>query len=366
MEMLFGLLHTILSFVLIISFIVFIHEFGHYFVARRFGVKVETFSIGMGKEIWGFNDKNGTRWKFSYIPLGGYVKFFGDRNIASQEDKNIYNKMDDAQKNQSFIGKKLWQKFAIVAAGPLANYILAIILFAGLFYYNGVFSSSNIISEVIKDSPAYNIGIKAGDKIIAVDGNKVDSFQEVQTIVFASSGSEMEFSVIRNDDNLNFTVIPKLNIVKDEDGKESKFYTIGIATSNVEKKQLGLLESLSYATVKSYQFSVLTLQAIGQMITGERDSKQISGIIGIAKYSGQSTTSAISTIWFIAILSLNLGLMNLLPIPMLDGGHLFFYLVEGITRRPINEKVQNFSFRLGIFLLSFLMLYATVNDIINF
>lgn len=360
----YTIIQNIFSFIFILSVIVFIHEFGHYWVAKKCGVKIESFSIGFGKEIFGWNDKHGTRWKISYIPLGGYVKMFGDENAASVPDTKKLKKMSEHDKKISFHTQALWKRFLIVLAGPASNYIFALIVIAIFFAVYGKPFTAPIVSGVQKDSAAEVIGLKVGDKIISVDDDKVKSFEDIKGIVALHPDIEIEISYERKGKLVEGKITPKKQVSKDIFGDEIEIGLIGIASDKMEYLELTPIQAVHNSFAEIYDLSAKTLQALGQIVTGKRNSDQISGILRIADYSGKSVDQGIKVvIWFMAILSVNLGLVNLFPIPMLDGGHLLLYIIEGVRGKPLAEKAQDYLFKVGFALLIALMLFATFNDL---
>ena len=364
-----GAINYIIPFIILITIVVFIHEYGHYYFARKYKVGVTDFSIGFGKEIFGFNDKNGTRWKFCLIPLGGYVKFFGDRNVFSQsEQEEIINKYDEEDRNKLFILKPLYQRSLIVAAGPLANFVLAIIIFSLIYMLSGKDFTPAIIDEVQKDSPAYNAGFQKNDKIISIDNKKVQSILEVSTFINASSSENIKFEVLRNNEEITIMVQPILIEAKDTLGNQVKKRIIGIKLSPInnqlQKKTLGPSQSVYYSIKEVWFVTVTSLKYVGKMITGSGDSSQLGGPIRIAKITGQVAEYGLVPFFSImAYISISLGLINLFPIPMLDGGHLMFYFFERILGRPLSQKTQEGFFRIGLFLLISLMFFVTFNDL---
>ncbi len=384
------IIQNIFWFVILISIIVFIHEFGHYYVAKKCGVKIETFSIGFGKELIGRTDKNGVRWKFCIVPFGGYVKMFGDRNEASMPDLDESRKFTDKEKAQSFIYKNIYQKMAIVAAGPAANFILGIFLFTILFKVNGYNATSSVIDLVVKDSPAMSAGLKQGDKIMVVDGNKINDFVDLQNAVAPAIGKKLEIIICRGDQNIHSDIVKfedscndlyegfskdgleilSLNIATKERevtnlfGDVQKVAIIGVSPVLTQTKEIGVFESFIKANQETYRFSKLILVTTKDLILGKRNLEELSGPIKIAKYSGKTVELGLTVvIWFMAIISINLGVINLLPIPVLDGGHLFFYIYEAIFRKPLPKKVQETGFRIGFAMLITLMLFTTFNDL---
>ncbi len=359
------ILHNFFSFVLIISFIVFIHEFGHFYIARLCGVKVDEFSIGFGKELFGFNDKKGTRWKLCLLPFGGYVKMYGDRNGASMPDLKLVDAMsEEEEKKKSFIGKNVWQRMAIVAAGPIANFLLAILIFTILFKINGLNIISPIVEDVLQNSAAIEAGLIKDDKILSIEGKEIDNFDDVRELVVNSLSDSLIFKIERQAKILEVKVIPKIQTRTDFFGDEISVRTIGITASKLSHQDLSLLESFSTANKETYRLSLTIFKTIGELITGKRSVKELGGPIKIAKYSGKTVNMGFVTVlWFIAMISLNLGVMNLLPIPILDGGHLFYYAVEAIRRKPLPESAQKIGFQIGLSLVVALMIFTTINDI---
>jgi len=359
----------IVPFIILITIVVFIHEFGHYYIAKRCGVGITDFSIGFGKEIFGWNDKSGTRWKFCWIPLGGYVKFFGDRNVFSQsEQQEIINKYNKEDREKLFILKPLYQRSLIVAAGPIANFILAIIIFVMIFMFVGKDMTPAIIDEVNKDSPAFVSGMKKNDKIIYIDNNKVESILEVSTFINTSTAEIIEFIVVRENKEISLLVKPNVIDGKDSLGNSVKKRMIGIKLSSLnngnEKKPLGPSKAIYYSFKEVWFVTTTSLKYLGKMITGSADSSQLGGPIRIAKITGQvAEYGVIPFLSIMAYISLSLGLINLFPIPMLDGGHLMFYLIEKVLGRPLNQKIQEGFFRIGLLLLFSLMFFTTFNDL---
>ena len=362
-------MNYIIPFLILIMIVVFIHEYGHYYFAKRYGVGVTDFSIGFGREIFGWNDKSGTRWKVCWIPLGGYVKFFGDRNVFSQtEQQEIINKYSEDDRQKLFILKPLYQRSLIVAAGPLANFFLAILIFTMINMFVGKDMTPALVDEVQKDSPAFVAGMKKNDKIIYIDKKKVESILEVSTFINISTSETIEFVVLRNDQKISLLVKPNLVDGKDSLGNSVKKRMIGIRLSpfnNEYKKQpLGPTKAIYYSVKEVWFVTTTSLNYLGKMITGSADSSQLGGPIRIAKITGQvAEYGIIPFLSIMAYISISLGLINLFPIPMLDGGHLMFYLIEKILGRPLSQKVQESFFRIGLFLLFSLMFFVTFNDL---
>ena len=363
------MLSYILPFIVLIVVVVFIHEYGHYYFAKRYGVGVTDFSIGFGKEIFGWNDKSGTRWKVCVIPLGGYVKFFGDRNVYSQADnEKIIKDFNKEDQDKLFVLKPLYQRALIVFGGPLANFLLAILIFFSIYTFAGKDFTPAVINEVQEDSPAMVAGLKNNDIIVSIDGNKVKSIMEVSKYIMMSTDDFINFTVNRYDQNISIDVKP--NIVKGEDNLGNKLnkrmvgIKLGAYNNEINHVKLGPAKALFYAINEVYYVSISSLKYIGSMIKGSGDSSQLGGPIRIAKISGQVAEFGILPfISMMAYISISLGLINLFPIPMLDGGHLMFYGIEKLLGRPLSQKTQEGFFRIGMFLLLFLMFFATFNDL---
>ena len=359
----------ILPFIALIVVVVFIHEYGHYYFAKRYGVGVTDFSIGFGKEMFGWNDKSGTRWKVCVIPLGGYVKFFGDRNVYSQADNDkIIKEYSKEDQDKLFVLKPLYQRALIVFGGPLANFLLAILIFFSVYTFFGKDFTPAVINEVQKDSPAMVAGLKDNDIVVSIDGNEVTSIMDVSKYIMMSTDEFINFTVNRFDQDLTFRVKP--NIVEGEDNLGNKIskrmvgIKLGAYNNEVNHVKLGPTKALFYAVNEVYYVSTSSLKYIGSMLTGNGDTSQLGGPIRIAKISGQVAEFGILPfISLMAYISISLGLINLFPIPMLDGGHLMFYGIEKVLGRPLSQKTQEGFFRIGMFLLLSLMFFTTFNDL---
>ena len=364
-----SMLSYIIPFLALILVVVFIHEYGHYYFAKRFGVGVTDFSIGFGKELFGWNDKSGTRWKFCVIPLGGYVKFFGDRNVYSQADQEkVLKQYSKEDQDKLFVLKPLYQRALIVFGGPLANFILAIFIFFSIYTFAGKDFTPAVINEVLKDTPAMFAGLKDNDIVVSIDGNKVKSIMDVSKYITMSTDEVINFTINRFDEDLIFRVKP--NMVETEDNLGNKLIKrmvgikLGAYNNEINHVKLGPAKALFYSVNEVYYVSVSSLKYIGSMIRGSGDSSQLGGPIRIAKISGQVAEFGILPfISLMAYISISLGLINLFPIPMLDGGHLMFYGIEKVLGRPLSQKVQEGFFRIGMFLLLSLMFFTTFNDI---
>ena len=363
------MLSFILPFVILILVVVFIHEYGHYYFAKRYGVGVTDFSIGFGKEIFGWNDKSGTRWKICWIPLGGYVKFFGDRNVFSQADQEkLLKKYSKEDQNKLFVTKPLYQRSLIVAGGPLANFILAIIIFLFINIFVGKDFTPAVINEVQKDSPAEIAGMQKNDIIIEIDNNKVDSILEVSKLIMMSTSEYIDFKVLRYDQEILLKIKPNLVEAEDNLGNKIKKRMVGIKISPYNNKvnhiKLGPSKALIESFKEVYFVTTSSLKYLGSIIKGSGDSSQLGGPIRIAKISGQvAEFGFLPFISMMAYISISLGLVNLFPIPMLDGGHLMFYTFEMVLGRPLSQKTQEGFFRIGMFLLLSLMFFTTFNDL---
>ncbi len=363
------MLSYILPFIILILIVVFIHEYGHYYFAKKFGVGVTDFSIGFGKEIFGWNDKSGTRWKICWIPLGGYVKFFGDRNVYSQADhKEILEKYSEEDQKKLFTLKPLYQRSLIVFGGPLANFLLALVIFFSIYTFVGKDFTPAVINEVQKDSPAMAGGLKQNDVILEIDGNKVESIMDVSKFITMSTDEIIDFKVKRSYDELILKIKP--DIVPGEDNLGNKLnkrivgIKLGAYNNEINHVKLGPAKAIYHAAHEVYFVGISSLKYIGAMIFGKADTSQLGGPIRIAKISGQvAEFGVLAFISMMAYISISLGLVNLFPIPMLDGGHLMFYAFEKVLGRPLSQKTQEGFFRIGIFLLISLMFFTTFNDL---
>ena len=359
----------IIPFIILITVVVFVHEYGHYYFAKRYGVGVTDFSIGFGKEIFGFNDKSGTRWKFCLIPLGGYVKFFGDRNVFSQaEQAEILKKYNKSDQKRLFTIKPLYQRALIVFGGPFANFLLAIVIFSCIYMFVGKDFTPAKIAQVSVDSPAEKAGLQKNDVIVGINDNKVLSIREVSTFINTASSNSIDITVLRNDREIVFKTDSKFIESKDVFGNLVKKRIIGIsiapATNEINQKKLGPATAIYYSIKEIWFVCKTTLNYVGSLILGQADTSQLGGPIKIAKISGQvAEFGFLAFISTIAYISISLGLINLFPIPLLDGGHLMFFLFEKILGRPLSQKTQEGFFRIGLFLLISLMVFTTFNDI---
>ena len=363
------MLNFIIPFIVLILVVVFIHEYGHYYFAKKYGVGVTDFSIGFGREIFGWNDKSGTRWKICWIPLGGYVKFFGDRNVFSQADQEkIINKYSAEDQNKLFVLKPLYQRAIIVAAGPFANFLLAIAIFLSIYMFIGKDFTPAMINEVQNESPAQIAGLKKNDLILEIDGNKVQSILDVSKLIMMSTSEFIDFKIQRFENELILKVKPNIIEAEDNIGNKVKKRIVGIKLSpfnnEINHVKLGPAKALYHSINEVYFVCISSLKYLGSIIGGSGDSSQLGGPIRIAKITGQvAEIGFIPFLSIMAYISISLGLINLFPIPLLDGGHLMFYGFEKVLGRPLSQKTQEGFFRIGMFLLLFLMFFATFNDL---
>ena len=363
------ILGYLIPFLVLIMIVVFIHEYGHYYFAKKYGVGVTDFSIGFGKEIFGWNDKSGTRWKLCWIPLGGYVKFFGDRNVFSQADQEkLIKQYSDQDREKLFVLKPLYQRVWIVFGGPLANFILALFIFFSIYTFIGKDFTPAVINEVQNDSPAMIGGLKEDDIILEIDGNEVQSIMDVSKYITMSSADIIDFKVKRFSDEIILKVKPNTVLGEDNLGNKIQKRMVGIKlgpyNNEINHVKLGPVEALYHAANEVIYVSTASLKYIGNMIIGKADTSQLGGPIRIAKISGQvAEFGVLAFISMMAYISISLGLVNLFPIPMLDGGHLMFYTFEKILGRPLSQKKQEGFFRIGVFLLLTLMFFTTFNDL---
>jgi len=359
----------ILPFIALILVVVFIHEYGHYYFAKRYGVGVTDFSIGFGQEIFGWNDKSGTRWKICWIPLGGYVKFFGDRNVFSQADQEkIIKKYNEEDRKKLFVLKPLYQRVLIVFGGPLANFLLALVIFFSIYTFIGKDFTPAVINEVQNESPAMVGGLKQNDVILEIDGNEVQSIMDVSKYIMMSTDDFIDFKVKRSYDELLLKIKPNIVLSEDNLGNKINKRVVGIKlgaqNNEINHVKLGPAKAIYHAAHEVYYVCTSSLKYIGAMISGKADTSQLGGPIRIAKISGQvAEFGLLAFISMMAYISISLGLVNLFPIPMLDGGHLMFYAFEKVLGRPLSQNTQEGFFRIGLFVLLSLMVFTTFNDL---
>jgi regulator of sigma E protease len=361
-----GFFWTILFFVLAIGPLIFVHELGHYLAGRWCGVKAEVFSIGFGKTIAGWTDRSGTHWKVGWLPLGGYVKFAGDMNAASTPNE-AWKTLPEAERVQTFQARPLWQRAVIVGAGPVTNFLFAVLIFAGLLAAYGEVRISPVIGQVMPGSAAMEAGFLRGDRVLSINGRQVDRFADIQSYVALRPGQSLSFTIERSGSRMAIEAAPREDVLEDRFGNRSRRGLLGIAPVEAERVRLGASEIPGAAI----RLTVDTVQSMAdglvEIVLGRRSLTELGGPIMIAKYSGQSAVLGFAAfLSFMALISINLGFINLLPIPMLDGGHLFFYAVEAVTRRPVPPEAQEWAFRGGFAALIGLMIFVTVNDLSSF
>ncbi|MGH7113343.1 MAG: RIP metalloprotease RseP [Stellaceae bacterium] len=356
----------IVPFLVILTVLVFVHEFGHYFVARRNGVRIDVFSIGFGPELFGWHDRAGTRWKFSAIPLGGYVKMFGDMDASSGLPVAGAARMSAAERAVSFHGKRLAQRTAIVAAGPAANFVFAIVALAILLMTYGQPFTPARVGQVQSGSAAEHAGIKPGDMIVSINGDRVGSFEDVQQEVRLNPGSPMTLVVKRDGHDLSVQATPAKTELTDRFGNHYEIGLLGIARNGVDYVRRNPATAVYQAGAETWNLTASTMDALWQIVKGTRGTDELGGPLRIAQMSGEVAQGGIVPIvWFMAVLSINLGLINLFPVPVLDGGHLLFYAAEALRGRPLGQRAQEFGFRIGLALVVTLMVFATWNDLVH-
>jgi regulator of sigma E protease len=366
-----GLIVYLVPFLFVLTIVVFFHELGHFLVARWAGVKVLTFSLGFGPELVGFDDRHGTRWKISAIPLGGYVKFFGDDSEASTPSSDALAGMSEEERQNSFHHKKVGPRAAIVAAGPIANFLLAIAIFTCLFTFIGKPSTTARVDQVEPGSAAAAAGFQSGDVVTAIEGGKIGSFSDMQRIVGIRAGEQLTFTVKRGDSNLQLRGTPQLREVKDPFGNVHRVGVLGItrntAAGDVTTERVDPATAAWLGVKETWFVIERTLSYIGGVLTGREAADQVGGPLRIAQISGQVATvgGLAALVQLAAVLSISIGLLNLFPVPLLDGGHLLFYAVEAVRGRPLSDRAQEMGFRIGLGLVLMLMVFATYNDILH-
>lgn len=354
------ILNYFLPFVVVLSVVVFIHELGHFIVARRNGVKVDAFSIGFGPELFGINDKQGTRWKLSLIPLGGYVKMYGDANAASQPGAD--NTMPPEELALTLAGKTPWQRIKVAAAGPLANFVLAIVLYAGIFVVKGIPHLPPIVDEMLVDGLAFKSGFKVKDEILSVNGDKPKDFFELGALIVKAAGSDVVFMVKRNQKDI------KIAVKMYEEGVDKKpIKRLGIKPSEPVYQNASFLGAVLHAVELTYEAIINSFNGFAKMVTGQVKGGEIGGVLAIGDMVSQSTKHGLATaLQFMAFLSIQLGALNLLPVPVLDGGHIVLNAVEMVRRKPLSKKIEEGVYTVGFVLIMSLMVYATWNDLMRY
>ena len=375
MEQILGILSILFNFIVVLSVVVFVHELGHFVVARWNNVRCETFSIGFGPELLGFTDRLGTRWKFSLIPLGGYVKMFGEADIANPgageegEEDLEPKEMTPEEKAVSFKFKTLGQRAAIVFAGPAVNFVFAILVFFVLFMAVGRPATEPVIGQVVPDSAAAEAGLLTGDRILAIDGQEIDRFEDLQRLVPLGNGAEMRLTILRADDILDVVAAPRVIEETDVFGNPQRRALLGISPSGESRMLVrhNPISAVGLAVQQTYIVVESTFIAVGQIISGDRGTEDLGGPISIAAISDQAAKSGLANfVIFMAILSINLGIINLFPVPLLDGGHLLFYAIEGLRGRPLSDQTQEWGLRFGLVLVLSLMVFVTRNDVLKY
>jgi len=359
---------VIVPFIFVLTIVVFFHELGHFYVARRCGVTVEVFSVGFGRPLASWYDKHGTQWKIGWMPLGGYVKFLGDENAASAPDIEAIEKMDAQTRKTTLLDKPLGQRAAVVAARPVANFILAIIIFAGLYAVLGQRVTDPVVGAVVADSAAERAGFQPGDFITAIDDTRVETFAEVRRIVTVNADTELLFEIRRDGELLVLPATPDWYLETDRFGNEFRIGRLGVSVgldeANARHVRYNPITAVWMGVKESYFIVAQTFTVLGRIITGRESAESLGGPIRIAQLSGQAASlGLVALINLTAVLSVSIGLINLFPIPMLDGGHLLFYAYEAVVGKPMPERVQEVGMRIGLSLVLALFVFVTWNDI---
>ena len=362
------LLGTLLPFIFVLTVVVFFHELGHYLVARWNRVKIEAFAVGFGPELLGFNDRHGTRWKICAFPLGGYVKFLGDDGVASTPDREKLDKLPEDQRNDAYDNKRVGQRAAIAVAGPVANFILAIVIFTATFMIYDEIVRDAVVGEVVPGMAAAEAGFLAGDRITSINGSPITKFEDLQRIASVSYGIGLSVDIIRNGEPQTIAITPRMTERKDQFGNPISQGMLGIRSSadeaHVHTVSRGLVAAFVSAVDRTWYVAKRTLYFIYEVATGRQKAEQLRGPVGIAEVSSQVATLGIAPlISLAALLSISIGLLNLFPIPMLDGGHLLYYAIEWVRGKPLSPRAQDIGFRIGIMCVLALLVFATSNDL---
>lgn len=370
MQWLINMAYYVLPFLVLLGILVFVHELGHFWVARLLGVKVDEFSIGFGKELWGRTDRKGTHWKIAAVPLGGYCKFFGDEDAASAAESEKLKDLSDEEKKHVFQFLPPFKKILIAVAGPAANYLFAILVFTSIFMALGKMDFPPVVGSVIKGSAAEQGGIQANDRILTINGHKINNFKDINYEVTLAVDGKADVVLLRDgaEKEISLNLVPVE--MKNSDGTTTSQVMLGIkslSVMEVDHERLGFFAALHDASVETADITMATLRGVGQMITGKRGGEDVGGIIRIAEMSGDITkqNGILDFVVFMALLSINLGLINLFPIPMLDGGHIVINLIELVTRRELGVKFKEILFKTGFALIMALMIFATWNDVVR-
>lgn len=359
---------NVIIFLLVLTVVVFIHELGHFLVARWCGVVVKAFSIGFGPEIFGFYDRHGTRWRFAWIPLGGYVKFMDDVDAASRPSPEALQRMTPEERNSSFHTKPVWQRAAVVAAGPIANFLLAIAIYSGLNYVVGLRIMPAYVDTVVENSAASKAGFMAGDKIVAINGNPIEGFDDLQRVVAPNAGNELTFSVERNGETVTLKATPDWREERDPFGRTFKRGIIGIQRSSAPDKwksrTVGPVESVILGVKQTWSTIADNVAGLMEMVKGRQSTEQMGGPILMAQVTAKVADAGFEPLLrLLAMFSANIGFLNLLPIPILDGGHLLFYGIEAVRRKPLSDRLQQLGFQIGLALIIALMIFVNFNDL---
>ncbi|ARM88309.1 Zn-dependent metallopeptidase protein [Rhizobium sp. CIAT894] len=362
------LMGNIVTFILVLSLLVFVHEMGHYLVGRWSGIRILAFSVGFGPELFGFTDRHGTRWKISVVPLGGYVRFFGDEDASSKPDNEGIAAMSEEDRARSFAGAKLWKRAATVAAGPIANFLLAIAIFTILFSVYGRTIADPVVAEVTPEGAAAAAGVLPGDLLVAIDGNKVETFDDVRRYVGIRPSQNIVVTIERAGQKLDLPMVPKRVDQTDQFGNKIEMGQIGIITNqqagNFRLQTYTPLQALREGVIQTRDIVTGTFKYIGNIFAGTMRADQLGGPIRVAQASGQMATLGIGAVLQLAaMLSVSIGLLNLMPVPVLDGGHLMFYAVEAVRGKPLGSAAQEIAFRIGLAMILTLMVFTTWNDI---
>lgn len=365
---LYGLIvGTIIPFLIVLTIVVFVHEMGHYLVGRWCGIRILTFSVGFGPELLGFSDRHGTRWRLSAIPLGGYVKFFGDENAASTPDFSAVESMSADERARTFPGANVWKRVATVAAGPIANFILAIFIFAVMFSLYGKPISDPVVSQIQPGSAAEEAGVLPGDVVIAIDEEPIATFEDLRRYVSPRPEVEVVLTVRRDGRSIDIPIVPRRSEIEDQFGNKMEVGLIGVVTDpsagNFRRVDLNPIQAVGEGASSSWYIVSRTVGYIANIFRGREKADQLGGPIRVAQMSGQMATLGVGALLHLtAVLSVSIGFLNLLPVPMLDGGHLVFYAIEIIRGRPVGERAQEIAFKIGLSLVLMLMIFATWND----
>ncbi len=358
----------ILPYIVVLSLLVFVHELGHYLAGRWSGIRVVAFSIGFGPEIVGFTDTHGTRWKLSAIPLGGYVRFYGDADAASLADGDELAEMTPAERAQTLAGAKLWKRAFTVAAGPIANFIAAIVIFAVMFGTQGKPVADPVVAEVKAGSAAFEAGVKPGDVLVALDGARIDTFDDVVRYISMRPEIPVVVTVLRDGSEIGLDMVPRRTVTTDRFGNEMEVGQIGIVTNqqsgNFRIIELTPLEAVGEGALQTWHIVTGTFDYLSNLVTGRMNADQLGGPVRVVQASGQMATLGVVALFNLAaVLSVSLGLLNLMPVPVLDGGHLVLYALEAIRGKPVGQNAQEIAFRIGLIMILSLMVFATWNDI---